>query len=117
MRKSLTKEVLLRKRRDIKRLFFSSRQYACPGARLYLLSTDLPKSRVLVSLSRGFGRAVDRNYAKRVGKEVFRDLQISLIGGYDIGFVFFPGKFSYQERFAQMDGLLKRANILHVMSA
>ncbi len=70
---------------------------------------DLGLTRVLLSPSRKCRNAVERNHNKRQGREVFRRLKEYVKPGFDIAFVFFPGDYSYQERYQQISDLLKKA--------
>lgn len=80
--------------------------------KLFLAEGSTPVTRVLVTLSRGYGTAVERNRARRVGKELFRMHKHSLAPGVDLLFLFYPGEFQYHDRERQMLGLLQRANVL-----
>lgn len=70
-------------------------------------------TRILVTPGRKYGNAVRRNYIKRIGREVFRQLKSSIDHGYDIGFVFYPGSYSYDDRVNQMTKLLSKSLLLH----
>jgi len=50
----------------------------------------LPYNRICFSLFKGFGNAVSRNRAKRLGREAYRLMKSRLIGGYDLIFLVSP---------------------------
>lgn len=80
---------------------------------MFLVPNSTDTTRILVSLSRGFGNSVERNRAKRIGKEIFRLHKHSIVPGVDIGLIFYPGTYDYTTRESQMLGLFRRAQILN----
>jgi RNase P protein component len=50
----------------------------------------LPYNRICFSLFKGFGNAVSRNRAKRLGREAYRLMKNRLSGGYDLFLLFYP---------------------------
>jgi len=44
----------------------------------------LPYNRICFSLFKGYGNAVSRNRAKRLGREAYRLMKSRLLGGYDL---------------------------------
>jgi len=44
----------------------------------------LPYNRICFSLFKGYGNAVSRNRAKRLGREAYRLMKNRLLGGYDL---------------------------------
>ncbi len=68
-------------------------------------------SRVLVVSPRSVGKAVRRNRLRRVGKEIFRTIKHTVLGGYDFVFVVYPGDYSFQERQEQFLRLLSDARV------
>jgi ribonuclease P protein component len=111
MKKSLTRRERLRGRAAIKRVFTVPRKIVCPGARLLLTENGLDYNRIVVSTVRGFGKAVARNRARRIGKEAYRCIKRSIKPGFDLAFILFPGDFSYEERISQFSFLLKKAGL------
>lgn len=61
---------------------------------------------------RSVGKAVRRNRLRRVGKEIFRTIKHTILGGYDFVFVVYPGDYSFQERQEQFIRLLSDARVL-----
>ena len=66
--------------------------YGCAGARLFLLKSESSVIRICFALPRKFGNAVQRNRARRLGREAFRLLRPRLrTGGYDAVFLVYQG--------------------------
>ena len=112
MRKSLTKRERISKRTDLKRVFGSPTQVSCPGLKLRYLENDLRWSRLAISLSRKFGNAVKRNYAKRVVRETFRNLKGDLVPGYDIAVILYPSEAESARRRTDLVNLFRKAGLL-----
>jgi len=72
----------------------------------------LDYNRVLVVPTRKSGNAVQRNRARRVGKEVYRTLKPHIQPGFDLAFILYPGNFSFQERLDQFSHVLRRAELM-----
>jgi len=53
------------------------------AARLYMAKNDVGYPRFAVSVSKKYGKAVKRNYIKRIAREVFRLNQYEIPAGYD----------------------------------
>jgi ribonuclease P protein component len=62
----------------------------CRGVKLFALKNNLPHNRSCFTLSRNFGTAVERNRAKRLGREAYRLLQPRFSGGYDLVLLVYP---------------------------
>jgi ribonuclease P protein component len=126
MRRSLTRRERLRGKTALERVFSGSRRIACSGARLCVAENGLGYNRVVVSPVRRYGGSVERNRARRVGKEAYRCIKSSIRPGFDLAFILAPagrfgaaearrrvsGDFSYGERIAQFSFLLKKAGLL-----
>jgi ribonuclease P protein component len=66
--------------------------YGCAGAKLFLLKNESSEIRICFALPRKFGNAVQRNRARRRGRESFRLLRPRLkTGGYDAVFLVYQG--------------------------
>jgi ribonuclease P protein component len=72
------------KGRDRIREVFKGKRFSCRGAKLFLLENGLPYNRICFTFPGGFGNAVKRNRAKRLGREAFRLLKPCLRSGYDM---------------------------------
>jgi len=84
------REERLKGRNEIREVFGKGRRFGCRGAKLFLLKNGLPRNRVCFTFSRGFGTAVQRNRAKRVGRETYRGLKPRLRRGYDMVLLMYP---------------------------
>jgi len=112
MRKSLTRRERLRGQAALKRVFGSRKKADCPGARLFFVENGLSFNRIVISPVRKFGGAVGRNRARRVGRDVYRNMKSELRPGFDLAFILFPGDYSHGDRISQFSMLLKKAGIL-----
>jgi len=74
----------LKGRKEIKEVFGRGKRYSVRGAKLFVLKNDLPYNRICFSLFKGFGNAVSRNRAKRLGREAYRLMKNRLSIGYDL---------------------------------
>jgi ribonuclease P protein component len=116
------REEHLKKRNDIGEVFKSGKQYGCRGAKLFVLRNDLPYNRICFTFSRGFGNAVQRNHAKRLGREAFRLLKAKLSAGSDIILLIYPDKKNaglskvpeekLSDRLSQLQFLFSKAGLL-----
>ena len=113
MSESLTRNERLRRRAEIRRVFERGRSHNCRGLKLRILENRLPYNRVLVVPVKKAGNAVRRNRLRRVGKEAYRRLKPRLAGGYDLAFVVYPGSYSFADRLAQFERLLRDARVLN----
>ena len=111
MRRSLTRSERLRSKADFARVFDKPDiRSACRGAKLVAKRNDLETGRFAVTLVRKFGNAVQRNYARRVFKEIYRNTKQDLPTGYDIIVVLYSGDYDYREREQQFTKLIRRAD-------
>jgi ribonuclease P protein component len=79
-----------------------------------MLKNNLPHNRVCFTFSRGFGGAVQRNRARRLGREAYRSLRPHLRYGYDLILLVYPEdtKTALAGRMAQLKFLFSRAGLL-----
>ena len=101
MRRNHTKNEIIRKKIDIDRIFKEGKSFSSYGMRLISLSNNLGYDRLIVIPAKHFGRAVDRNKARRRAKEVFRNypLRNSSLDSFcekskDYALILYPGKVS-----------------------
>ena len=108
------REEHLKGRSEIREVFSKGKRFGCQGAKLFVLSNGLAHNRICFTFSRNFGNAVERNHAKRLGREAFRNLKPYLQGGYDLIFLVYPGesKIGFTERAGQLRYLFTRAGLL-----
>jgi len=79
----------------------------------------LPYNRICFSLFKGYGNAVSRNRAKRLGREAYRLMKNRLFGGYDLILLVYPETEKNQQkkpvlsdRTLQFEFLFKKAGLL-----
>ena len=113
MKKSLTSHERLKKRDDIASLFSSADSISTKGMRVLYKRNTLQYNRILITLSRKYGNAVQRNRAKRILREIYRKQKHSMNISYDIGVLLFPGEYGYGDRYRQFNFLLRKAGILY----
>jgi ribonuclease P protein component len=112
MRRSLTRAERVKGKSDVDRLFSSTGRIHCPGARFIYAKNQLDCNRILVSTVRKYGTAVERNRARRHGREIFRNTKELLKQGFDLAFILYPGTYGYEERRDQFFELARRAGLL-----
>jgi ribonuclease P protein component len=77
------------------------------------LKNDLPHNRICFTFSRGFGNAVARNRARRLGREAFRLMKSRLCGGHDLILQVFPeSEANLSDRAGQLGVLFLKAGLL-----
>lgn len=102
----------LRRKADLLRLYRSSSRVGCEGLKILYQRNDLNWNRVAFTTSKGFKGAVKRNREKRIGREIYRTRRGQIKSGYDLLFIFYPGKYSFSGRQEQFEKLLKRTRLL-----
>jgi len=95
-------------------VFDKGRRIACRGAKLYVLENKLLCNRICFTFSRGFGNAVERNRARRLGREAYRNLKPRLRCGYDFILLVYPEEPApiFTRRMKDLEYLLTRAGLL-----
>jgi len=95
-------------------VFDKGRRIACRGAKLYVLENELSRNRICFTFSRGFGNAVERNRARRLGREAYRNLKPRLRRGYDLILLVYPEEPApvFTMRMKQLEYLLTKAGLL-----
>ena len=81
----------LKGRDEIREVFKRRRSFSCAGAMLLTLRNGLPYNRIAFTFPRKFGNAVERNYSRRLSREVYRHLRKELRKGYDLVLLVYPG--------------------------
>jgi len=106
------REERLKKREAIRDVFKRGRRASCEGAKLFALGNHLPHNRIAFTFSRKFGNAVERNRARRVGREAYRYSRGRIRTGYDLVLLVYPGEDSFSRRMEQVGVLLARLGLL-----
>jgi ribonuclease P protein component len=101
----------LKGRDEIREVFSRRKAVSCAGAKLLTLKNGLPHNRVAFTFSRKFGCAVERNRARRVGREAYRCLRGGLKTGFDLVLLVYPGKDDFASRLQQLTELFCRAGL------
>lgn len=118
----------LKGRKDIQAVFKRGASFGCRGAKLFVLKNNLVFNRICFTFSRGFGIAVQRNRARRLGRESYRLLQGRLKNGYDMILLMYPdakpltctpaqqkpahGGMTFAARSRQLEFLFSKAGLL-----
>lgn len=92
-------------------MLFASSSVSTRGLKIFFRETGQDITRILVSPGRKYGNAVERNYIKRVGKEIFRNQKAGIKPGYDVLFLFYPGSYTYNDRVNQVIKLLSKTPV------
>ncbi len=111
MKRSLTKQERIKKKRDIQRVFTSAKKVSCHGAVLLYMNNNLSKNRIAITLPKKYGNAVKRNRAKRVARELYRHEKGNLVKGQDIVIILYPSKDEYGTRQKQLRTLFNKAGL------
>jgi len=79
-----------------------------------VLENELSRNRICFTFSRGFGNAVERNHARRLGREAYRNLKPRLRRGYDLILLVYPEEPTpvFTTRVKQLEYLLNKAGLL-----
>ncbi len=113
MRKNLTKKERLKKGSEIARVFKSPDSVKNSCLKIIYCRNRLEWSRIAVTFRRGFGNSVERNKAKRLVKEIYRNLKGKISGGYDIIFLVNRKDLTYTEIAKSFISLCKNAGLIN----
>lgn len=72
---------------DFRRAYLRGKSYANPALVVYLVKNRAGVCRIGITTSKKIGNAVQRNRARRVIREAFRQIDTPINGNYDIVFV------------------------------
>ncbi|MDR0554004.1 MAG: ribonuclease P protein component [Treponema sp.] len=106
------KEERLKERDAIRQVFKRGRVVTCAGAKLFCLKNELSYNRIAFTYARKFGNAVERNRARRVGREAYRHIRDTTKNGYDLVLLVYPGKDFFTVRMEQLGILFFKAGLL-----
>jgi len=104
-------EERIKRASEIKNLFKNGKRVSVVGAKLFYLPNNLKFNRIGFPLPRGFGNAVERNRAKRLSRETFRNLKAHLNTGYDMLILVYPGNESFHSRCELVRNLFTKAGL------
>ena len=112
MRKSLTKQEIVKKKPEIDAIFRKGKKFSCSGVRLLVAPNGLGVDRVIVIPVRHFGNSVERNRIRRQIKEIWRTEKPRFRTGFDFAFVVYPGKvFDHETQRKQLTYLFSQAEV------
>ena len=110
MRKSLTKNQIIRLKTDIDNTFKAGKRYTLSCFKLLKAENNLPYSRIIVIPVRHYGNSVQRNKIRRQIKEIWRVHQDEIQLGIDCAFIVYPGDdLSYSQKEEAILNLLKKS--------
>ncbi len=86
-RQSLSKKEKLRSSEDFIKAYREGKRIKLPGITIITVKNSLPYCRIGISVSKKFGKAVKRNRAKRLIRELFRRNKQIFPLGHDLIFM------------------------------
>lgn len=86
-REGFSKAERLRRRKEFERVYRQGRRLRLPYLKLVLAPNELGLRRIGLSVSRRFGKAVRRNRAKRILREIFRRHKDIFPAAHDVIFI------------------------------
>jgi ribonuclease P protein component len=101
----------LKRRCEIRNVFSQGKGVTCSGAKLFVLHNGLSYNRIAFAFSRKFGIAVERNRARRLGREAYRHISYVLKSGYDVVLLVYPGENTFLDRLEQVKQLFSKAGL------
>ena len=90
MRRSLTKNQIIRLKADIDNVFKAGKRYSLSCFTLLVADNNLPYSRIIVIPVKHYGNSVQRNRIRRQVKEIWRLNQERFVKGRDFAVVVRP---------------------------
>lgn len=114
MRKNLTKEEILRKKKDIRLVFATGKSGNVPGIKLKFIKNDFAFTRILITFKRNYGNSVTRNRDKRIVKEIYRQLKKDVLPGFDLIFILLTGNISFNDRQGRIIRIISNAGLLQI---
>jgi ribonuclease P protein component len=105
----------LKRRQDIQAVFKKGVSASCSGARLFFLQRGGGERRIAFTFSRKFGNAVERNRARRLGREAYRHLRSKIKAGYDLVLLVYPGKNDFSEGKRPQSGFSVRLRQMRIL--
>ena len=112
MKKSLTRDERIGSASDFRKIFASAASFSCRGAKIFFIQNEKDYNRIGITLRRKYGNAVERNYARRVMKEIYRNNKDAIKQGFDIILIIYPGNYSFRDREEQFRLLIRRSGLV-----
>jgi ribonuclease P protein component len=110
-RSGLSKAEHLKSSASIQTVFRKGKKYSCDGAKLFVLGNGMERNRIVFTFPRGYGTAVQRNYSRRLSREVYRLNKQHIVVGFDFAILVFPGKDSFSFRNEQIEFLFRKSGL------
>ncbi len=98
----------MRKREDVQKLFKGGLRYYSQRYTLIGVENGFDYSRFAVSVKKGVGNAVERNYEKRVCREFFRKEKQESGRGYDLLVIVRDKTRNFHESYTMLKNLYSR---------
>lgn len=76
--------ITLRRNRDFSRLYNRGKSYVSSSVVAYVMRNRGLRTRIGITTSKKIGNAVERNRARRVIREAYRQLSMQVVPGFDI---------------------------------
>lgn len=110
MRRSLSKKEIIKSKAEIDHIFNSGKSYKKFCLRLIAVENNLEFSRIIIIPIKHFGNSVQRNYTRRVYKEIYRLNKQNIKKGFDFAFIVYKGKATtYEETKNNFISLMNQA--------
>jgi len=106
----LTRAERISKSQDYQRLFKTGKRFRFPEFTLIVAPNSLLVSRIGISVGKRFGKAVKRNRAKRLCRELFRLNKYNLPKGIDV--IFLPKRQILHTNWQKLQQRMEEAGIL-----
>ena len=90
MRRSLTKNQIIRNKAEINNVFETGKKYSLSCFKLCVANNNLGYSRVIVIPARHYGNSVQRNLIRSQVKEIWRTNQEKIVSGMDFAVIVYP---------------------------
>lgn len=110
-RSRFSKNDRLKRSSEIQNVFRKGKKYSCDGAKLFVLSNELGRKRIVFTFPRGYGNAVERNFSRRLSREAYRLIKKYVLDGFDLTVLIFPGQDSFKKRIEQITYLIRKAGL------
>ena len=115
MRRSLTKNRIIRLKADIDNVFKAGKRYSLSCFKLFVTTNDLSYSRLIVIPARHYGNSVQRNLIRRQVKEIWRVNQEMFLSGLDFAVIVYPmheKELSFEEKQEKILELFKKGGCM-----